>query len=102
MNELRQTGEAPGSKDGMDVSLCRLNLITNELQWAGANNALNLFRNGALEEMKSDKQPIGCHPQNKSFTNHEIQLQKDHSIYIFSDGYADQFGGPKKIQLQTA
>jgi serine phosphatase RsbU (regulator of sigma subunit) len=95
IKELRQTGEEGGSKDGMDISLCRLNLKTNELQWAGANNALNLIRNGKLEEIKADKQPIGYYPESRPFTNHEIQLQKGDSIYIYSDGYADQFGGPK-------
>ncbi|MDO9186808.1 MAG: tetratricopeptide repeat protein [Bacteroidia bacterium] len=95
IKELRQTGEEGGSKDGMDISLCKLNLKTNELQWAGANNALNLIRNGKLEEIKADKQPIGYYPESRPFTNHEIQLQKGDSIYIYSDGYVDQFGGPK-------
>jgi serine phosphatase RsbU (regulator of sigma subunit) len=94
VNELRQTGEAGGSKDGMDISLIRLNLQTNELQWAGANNALNLVRSGELQEIKADKQPIGYHPEPKLFTNHTIQINKGDCIYIFSDGYADQFGGP--------
>jgi tetratricopeptide (TPR) repeat protein len=100
IKELRQTGEAGGSKDGMDISLCRLDLATNELQWAGAYNPLNLFRNGQLEELKADKQPIGYHPENHPFTNHEIQLQKGDSIYIYSDGYADQFGGPKGKKIK--
>lgn len=95
VKELRQTAEAGGSKDGMDISLCRLNLKTNELQWAGAYNPLNIFRNGQLEELKGDKQPIGYHPESRPFTNHEIQLKKGDSIYLYSDGYADQFGGPK-------
>jgi len=95
IDELRQTGEDGGSKDGMDISLVRLNLKTNELQWAGANNALNLIRNEQLEEVKADKQPIGYHPEQHPFTNHEMQLQKGDCIYIYSDGYADQFGGTK-------
>ena len=95
MKELRQTGEADGNKDGMDISLARLNMNTNELEWAGANNSLNLIRNGQLEIIKANKQPIGYHPQNNPFTNHKIQLQKGDSIYLYSDGYADQFGGPK-------
>ena len=95
VKELRQTGEAGGSKDGMDISLARLNLKTNELQWAGANNSLNLIQNGQLGIVKADKQPIGYHPNSGPFTNHEIQLQKGDSIYLYSDGYADQFGGPK-------
>ncbi|MES2397081.1 MAG: tetratricopeptide repeat protein [Bacteroidota bacterium] len=99
VKELRQTGEAGGSKDGMDISIARLNQKTNELQWAGANNSLTLIRNGELEEIKANKQPIGYHPENSPYTNHEIQLQKGDSIYIFSDGYADQFGGPKGKKL---
>ncbi|MES2138130.1 MAG: tetratricopeptide repeat protein [Bacteroidota bacterium] len=99
VKELRQTGEAGGSKDGMDISIARLDLTTFELQWAGANNSLTFIRNGELEEIKANKQPIGYHPENSPYTNHEIQLQKGDSIYIFSDGYADQFGGPKGKKL---
>jgi serine phosphatase RsbU (regulator of sigma subunit) len=95
ITELRQADAAIGNKDGMDISLCRLNLKTLELEWAGANNSLNLIRKGILEEIKADKQPIGYHTEMKSFTNHQVQLQKGDSIYIYSDGYADQFGGPK-------
>jgi serine phosphatase RsbU (regulator of sigma subunit) len=95
VKELRQTGEAGGSKDGMDISIARLNLTTHELHWAGANNSLTFIRNGELEEIKANKQPIGYHPNSYLFTNHKIQLKKGDSIYLYSDGYADQFGGPK-------
>lgn len=95
IKELRQDDANVANKDGMDVSLCRLNLKTLELEWAGANNALNLIRNGVFQEIKADKQPIGYHAEMKPFTNHKIQLQKGDCIYIYSDGYADQFGGPK-------
>ena len=100
VKELRQTGESGGSKDGMDISLCRLDLRTNMLQWAGANNSLNLIQNGQVRIVKADKQPIGYHPNSHLFTNHEIPLQKGDSIYIYSDGYADQFGGPKGKKLK--
>ncbi len=96
ISELRQTGNDGGNKDGMDISLSRLNLKTKELEWAGANNALNLLQNGNLIEVKADKQPIGYHLIQHPFTNHTIQLQKGDRIYLFSDGYADQFGGPKE------
>jgi serine phosphatase RsbU (regulator of sigma subunit) len=99
VSELRQTGEDGGSKDGMDISLVRLNLKTNEINWAGANNELNIFRNGKLEEIKADKQPIGYYPESHPFTNHTIQLQKGDTIYIYSDGFADQFGGDKGKKL---
>jgi serine phosphatase RsbU (regulator of sigma subunit)/Flp pilus assembly protein TadD len=99
VSELRQGDESIGNRDGMDISLCRLNLKTLELLWAGANNSLNLIRNGHLEIIKADKQPIGYYPNPKPFTNHTIQLQKGDSIYIYSDGYADQFGGEKGKKL---
>ncbi|MCE9538394.1 MAG: tetratricopeptide repeat protein, partial [Bacteroidetes bacterium] len=69
IKELRQTSGADGNKDGMDISLARLNLKTNELDWAGANNSLNFIRNGQLEIVKADKQPIGYHPNSYPFTN---------------------------------
>lgn len=84
-------------KDGMDISLCSLNKITGEFQWAGANNPLWLVRqNGYIvEEYKGDKQPIGKMELMKPFQTHNILLEKDDSFYIFTDGYADQFGGDK-------
>ncbi|PBQ31270.1 hypothetical protein CNR22_05660 [Sphingobacteriaceae bacterium] len=82
-------------KDGMDISLCRLNTATLELQWSGANNPLWYIRNSELLEIKPNKQPIGNYTEQTSFTTHSLQLKKGDSLYIFSDGYADQFGGPK-------
>ena len=82
-------------KDGMDIALCRLNTKTNELEYAGANNSLYLVRNNELSEIKSDKQPIGKFTNTVAFTNHKISLKKDDAIYLFTDGYADQFGGIK-------
>ena len=80
-------------KDGMDISLCSLNYKTNQLLWAGANNPLWIIHNNQLVEIKSNKQPIGKYIETKPFTTHTIQLQKGDTIYLFSDGYADQFGG---------
>jgi len=82
-------------KDGMDISLCALNLDTLKLEWAGANNPLWIIRSNSneIEEYKPDKQPIGKYDNRKPFTNHIIQLKKGDFLYMFSDGYADQFGG---------
>ncbi len=91
---LKQSGKEGESKDGMDISLCAFNLKTNELQYAGAYNPLFLIRKNELSEVKADKFPIGISDNQKHFTNHKIDLQKGDTIYIFSDGYADQFGGP--------
>ena len=84
-------------KDGMDISLCCLDLSGSYaiLQWAGANNPLWIIRKHELIEVKPNKQPIGKTDNPLSFTTHEIQLQKGDTIYVFTDGFADQFGGPK-------
>jgi len=82
-------------RDGMDISLCCIDFSNNQLQYAGANNPLYLVRNNEIIITKADKQPIGGTGENKTFTNHSFEINKGDSIYIFSDGFADQFGGPK-------
>jgi len=82
-------------KDGMDISLCALDLKTYSIEFSGANNPLWVLRDSELIEIKGDKQPIGKHIERKAFTNHQITLQKNDSVYLFTDGYADQFGGEK-------
>ena len=82
-----------GLSDGMDIALCCLNLKTNKLNYSGANNPLYMVRNKELIIIGPDKQPIGHYIKSKPFTNHIIDLQKGDCLYIFSDGYADQFGG---------
>jgi len=83
--------------DGMDMSLCCLNRATHELSWAGANIPLWIVRTTDNQteviELKPDKQPIGQFITDKPFTGHTIRLQKNDCIYLFSDGYSDQFGG---------
>ena len=123
ISSLHQTGKKAEAKDGMDIALCILNMETNELQYAGANNPLYLILNDrtnnndrilndrmieykehsnihslthSLIEVKADRMPIGIYiGEEKQFTNHKLQLQKGDTIYIFSDGYPDQFGGDK-------
>lgn len=80
-------------KDGMDIALCALN--GNSLQYAGAHNPLWIVRNNEMIEIKADKQPIGKFEKASPFTSHKLDLQKGDSIYVFSDGYVDQFGGEK-------
>jgi serine phosphatase RsbU (regulator of sigma subunit) len=90
-------------KDGMDISLAVLSpnqndlINTYNLTWSGANNPLWIIRKGAseIEEYKGDKQPIGKHSSPKPFTAHTIQLNEGDTFYLFTDGFADQFGGPK-------
>jgi serine phosphatase RsbU (regulator of sigma subunit)/F0F1-type ATP synthase assembly protein I len=84
------------TKDGMDMTLCAINYKTLELQFAGAFNPLYIIRGNELMQYKADKFPVGMFVGAKqNFTNTKIQLQKGDTIYIFSDGYADQFGGPR-------
>ena len=94
---LRQTHDESGVKDGMDLAICTLNLSTGELQYAGAYNPMYYFRQGKLIEIKADKFPIGTNFDGvvDIYTNHTVQLKKGDTIYLFSDGYADQFGGPR-------
>lgn len=80
-------------KDGMDVAFCVYDLKKKSLEYAGANRPLYLMRNGNLIEFKPDKQPIGKQEGRKPFTNHTIQLEPGDCIYLFTDGYSDQFGG---------
>jgi len=80
-------------KDGMDIALCYLE--GNTLSYAGANNPLWIVRNGEVLETKANKQPIGKYDKNEPFSSHTFELQKGDTVYLFSDGYPDQFGGPK-------
>lgn len=80
-------------QDGMDIALCALE--ENTLQYAGANNPLWLIRDGEMLEIKANKQPIGKYDKLSPYTAHVFELQKGDSIYVFTDGYVDQFGGKK-------
>ncbi len=83
-------------RDGMDLALCTLDLSSLELQFAGANNPLYVVREQHLLQFPGNKNAIGSLEMNSNdFTDHTIQLQPGDMVYLFSDGYADQFGGPK-------
>lgn len=85
-------------KDGMDIALCSLE--GNTLKYAGAMNPLWIIRKGELIETKGDKQPIGKFDNPFPYTTHTFELQKGDTLYIFSDGYADQFGGEKNKKFK--
>jgi serine phosphatase RsbU (regulator of sigma subunit) len=88
-------------KDGMDASLACLLPDQKTLLWAGANNPLWIYRAGMrnIEEIKADKQPVGQSDQVKPFSTHEISVSPGDIIYLFTDGYADQFGGEHNRKL---
>ena len=92
---LRQTGTREEAKDGMDISLCVIDRSNNSLQYSGAYNNLYLIRNNELIEYTADRMPIGIFEKTDSkFKSNNIAALPDDIIYMFSDGYADQFGGP--------
>ncbi len=92
---LKQKGIIGEQKDGMDMAFCILNTQTNVLQYAGANISLNIVSgNRELRIVGGDKQPVAIFVKMGPFTNHEINLSKGDCIYMASDGFKDQFGGP--------
>ncbi|HEU4718369.1 MAG TPA: tetratricopeptide repeat protein [Bacteroidia bacterium] len=82
-------------KDGMDISLVSVDLQQKELKWSGAHNPLWYLRDGAMHEIKANKQPVGRQENSSPFTAHTIDIRKGDIFYLFTDGFADQFGGPK-------
>jgi serine phosphatase RsbU (regulator of sigma subunit) len=88
--ELRDRKRAA---DGMDMALCIINTKTLELDFSGANNPLYLIRDGKIKIFAANRNPIGIHPSETAFENHTFQLKKNDKIYMFSDGFIDQFGG---------
>jgi serine phosphatase RsbU (regulator of sigma subunit)/Tfp pilus assembly protein PilF len=99
---LRQSEVGSTVKDGMDISLCSYLPETRMLQYAGAFNPLYIVRDGQLSQVKADKSPIGVNVDGvvDSYTNHEIAMLPGDMVYLFSDGYADQFGGPAGKKLK--
>jgi serine phosphatase RsbU (regulator of sigma subunit) len=93
---LKQKGAEGEAKDGMDMAISILSPDKKQLQFAGANNPLYLIHNNNLIQYKADRMPIGIHQlAGNSFQNHVIDIEAGDTIYMFSDGFADQFGGPK-------
>lgn len=117
-------------RDGMDISLLKIEYINDnpdnklpkgklvipkgqsladvlqgnkkyEIQWAGANNSLWYISGGEWKEISADKQPVGKFINRKPFTNHTIRLKKEDSLFLYSDGFADQFGGDKGKKIKT-
>jgi len=94
---LRQTVSESSIRDGMDIALCVYNKKTQILLFAGANNPIYIIRENEIKEWKGNSQPVGTfiEEHNKQFQTHEIKIIKGDEVVIFTDGFADQFGGPK-------
>lgn len=87
-------------RDGMDVAICAINFTSLMLTFSGAKNPVYIVRNQKLHEIKGNREPIGYAEIIAPFVNHYYQLERGDVIYIFSDGFADQFGGPKGGKLK--
>ena len=89
-------------KDGMDMSILCFDMKSNMVEFAGANNPLWIARkkDSTMDIVKGDKQPIGKFDYAKPFTNHSVRIYKGDCLYLFTDGYADQFGGERGKKLK--
>jgi len=97
INDLKQDSKDSESRDGMDLAVCKVNLKNYSLEYAGAYRPLYYYHKNEFKEVRANKMPIGGNQfESEAFTTHEINLTKGDRIYIFSDGYADQFGGIKE------
>ncbi len=100
ITSLKQKGLDSESKDGMDISICTIDRKANCLEFSGANNPMYYIRNELLLEIKADRMPVAIHSRMKGFSKHKLELQPDDTVYLFSDGYADQFGGHSGKKLK--
>ncbi len=101
---LRQTNNPNDARDGMDMSMCIVDRKKKKIQYAGAFIPLIIIKNNEIKEYTADKMPIGVFPVEKEcYTNHEIEIDGSEYIYLFTDGYYDQFGGDdyKKFKRQN-
>lgn len=96
IERLKKDGSPEGGKDGMDASLISFDFKNNKLSYAAANNPVWIVREGQMIECAPDKMPVGKHDKDSiPFTQHTIELQKGDVVYALTDGFPDQFGGPK-------
>lgn len=99
---LHQTGKEDEARDGMEIALCILDFKENIVQFAGAFSPLYLIRKHEIVKLRADKMPIGIYEtENRPFTNQEVKLEKGDSFYLFTDGYVDQIGGPKRKSFKS-
>ena len=102
IRSLHQTGKNDEAREGMEMALCIIDFGQAKVQYSGAFNPLYLIRNKELIVFKGDTMPIGIYSdEEESFTNQKIELQKGDALYMFSDGYVDQIGGPRRRTFRS-
>ncbi len=101
---LNQEGRRSGAGDGLDIALCRIDRKAHEILFAGAFRPLYWMHEGQLTVINGDRRPVGGsqHGNERTFSVHRIAYHEGDSIYLFSDGYVDQFGGPDRKKFMTA
>ncbi|HEY1040544.1 MAG TPA: two-component regulator propeller domain-containing protein [Bacteroidia bacterium] len=92
---LHSTTDGYQLRDGMDIALCKIDKGSGRIEFAGAYNSLYLVRDNKLVEYPADHVSIGVTGEGKKYTNHSFTIEKNDLIYLFTDGFADQFGGDK-------
>jgi PAS domain S-box-containing protein len=98
---MHQTGTFEEMKEGMDMSLCVIDLESHKMQFSGAFQSISIVRDGNLTLLSGDRQPIGVHYEEKDFTRHTMHLQKGDTLFMYTDGFATQIGGPREKKLST-
>jgi len=91
---LKQEGKPGEQKDGMDMVLLIYDLKTRKMEFSGANNPIYIIRKGEMLEYKGNNMPVAYYDNMTPFTRHTIQMKQGDRVYLFSDGFPDQFGGP--------
>ncbi len=100
---LNQTGKDFETQDGMDMTICKIDMHNRKIQFAAAMNSLILIRDNEIIEFDADEMPVGVYVKdNKSFTHKEIEIKENDVFYMYSDGYADQIGGPKNRKFMSS
>ncbi len=99
---LQQSSDTDSQDDGMDMTVCAINIETLELEFAGANNPLIIVRENEIIELKPNYNPVGIYFREKPFKKIQFQLKKHDTLYMFSDGYADQFGGDENSRFMSS
>ncbi len=112
IHTLHQTGPRPGPRDGIEIALCVIDPEKKILEFAGANRPLYIVRkpqgkqegrSPELIQIRGDRMPIGIYEHESApFTNHVVELKKEDALYLFSDGYVDQLGGPRRKTFRSA
>lgn len=102
IKSLHQTGKKDETRDGMEIALCVVDFKRRKLQYSGAFRPLYLIRDNVLKEFKGDPMPIGIYDyEESSFQNEELIFKENDIIYMFSDGYVDQLGGPDRKTFRS-